>query len=76
MGFYDGYDRCCGIKTALLVVAAILFFAIGIILGAVFSTTILDALATIIAFAAVMLILFVLLLIVRACRVCRCSRTE
>ena len=77
MGIYDGYDRgCCGVRTALLIVAALLTLAIGLILGAVFSTAILGALATVIVFAVIMAVLFVIFLIVRICRRCGCTRAE
>ena len=77
MGMYDGYDRgCCGVRTALLIVASLLTLAIGLILGAVFSEVILGALATVIAFAVVMAVLFVIFLIVSICRRCSCACTE
>lgn len=76
MGLYnDEYGRngCCGILTAILITAAALILAIGLILGAVFSVFILANLAAFIVFAVIALLLLVILLIVRACRGCRCE---
>ncbi len=68
-----GCSGCCGILTAILIVAAALVLSIGAILGAIFAGFITENLVVFIAFAAVMAVLFTLLLIVRACRGCTCS---
>ena len=72
-GDYGYGSGCCGVLSAILIVAAALVLAVGAILGAIFSGFITENLVVFIAFAAVMLVLFVLLLIVRACRNCTCA---
>lgn len=75
MGLYnDEYGRgCCGILSAILIIAAALVLVVGLILGAIFGEFILTNLAAFVVFAVVALLLLVILLIVRACRGCRCE---
>ncbi len=67
-----GGNGCCGILTAIVIIAAALTLALGVILGAIFSAFVLANIAAFAVFAVIALLLLVILLIIRSCRNCRC----
>lgn len=66
-GLYQGQRMLACLDRAIGFFALLFTLALGVILGAVFSTTVLPNLATVIVFAVIMLVAIIALLIYRYC---------